>query len=97
MRLPQFVPWSTDAEELVFPCHTSIMSKDLLISKMKDQGYCPKDYSEAEKSENVPAAEKTTEKKDHSSIINAKRSMNLTELLAEQEDKEENQLTRVEI
>ena len=44
MRQPQFVPWSNDDAELVFPCHTSIMSQDLLIDKMKKYGYCPSDY-----------------------------------------------------
>ena len=41
MKLPQFVPWETDAEELIFASHTSLMSKDLLIGKMKEQGFCP--------------------------------------------------------
>jgi hypothetical protein len=36
MKLPQFVPWDTDAEELIFASHTSLMSKGLLIGKMKE-------------------------------------------------------------
>jgi hypothetical protein len=53
MKLPQFVPWDTDAEELIFSSHTSLMSPELLISKMKEQGFCAKDYVEASNNKSI--------------------------------------------
>ena len=31
MRIDQFVPWNDDVENIVFPCHTSVISRDLLL------------------------------------------------------------------
>jgi len=84
MRLPQFVPWDTDAEELIFASHTSIMSSELLISKMKDQGFCAKDYEDPALKPIEPEPKLTEEQiaelENYSMVQKPeKRSMNLTE------------------
>ena len=38
MQVEQFVPWDEDYEELIFPCHTSVISKELLNSKLVELG-----------------------------------------------------------
>jgi len=30
MQIQQFIPWGDDMEEFIFPCHTSIISRELL-------------------------------------------------------------------
>lgn len=31
MEIEQFIPWNNELKELIFPCHTSVMSQKLLI------------------------------------------------------------------
>ena len=38
MAMEQFVPWQEGIEQLVFPCHTSIISQELLIEKIEKHG-----------------------------------------------------------
>lgn len=38
MQIEQFVPWDDDLNEFVFPSHTSIISKQLIIDELKKQG-----------------------------------------------------------
>ena len=38
MQLEQFVPWEEGMEEFVFPSHTALISKDLLLSKLQVDG-----------------------------------------------------------
>lgn len=38
MQIEHFVPWNPDLEEVIFPCHTSIIWKELLIEKFAEQG-----------------------------------------------------------
>ena len=38
MAMDQFVPWEEGCEELVFPCHTSIISQELLLDKLESEG-----------------------------------------------------------
>lgn len=61
------------------------MSKNLLITKMKEQGYCAQDYGdEKEEKEEAPAAEPVEEKQNledntNSRPIIPKRSLNFAE------------------
>ena len=36
--MEQFIPWNDDITEFVFPSHTSVISRDLLVSELKKQG-----------------------------------------------------------
>lgn len=36
MRIDQFVPWNDDLDCIVFPCHTSVISRDLLLQKLSE-------------------------------------------------------------
>ena len=39
MQLEQFIPWEDDdMEEFIFSSHTSVISSQLLVSKMKENG-----------------------------------------------------------
>ena len=39
MQIEQFIPWEDDEEEeFIFPSHTSIISIDLIVEKMQEQG-----------------------------------------------------------
>ena len=39
MQIERFIPWEDeDLEEIVFPSHTSIISINLLVEKMKELG-----------------------------------------------------------
>jgi len=38
MQIEQFIPWDDNITEFVFPSHTSIISKELLIDELKKQG-----------------------------------------------------------
>jgi hypothetical protein len=34
MQIEQFIPWEDDMDEFVFPSHTSVMSRELLIEEL---------------------------------------------------------------
>ena len=36
MRIDWFIPWKEGIEELVFPCHTSVISQELLLKKISE-------------------------------------------------------------
>lgn len=39
MQIEQFIPWEDgDMEEFIFPSHTSIISTELIVEKMQEQG-----------------------------------------------------------
>lgn len=38
MIIDWFVPWDDGREELVFPCHTSVISQKLLMTKLEENG-----------------------------------------------------------
>ena len=38
MQIQQFIPWGEDMDELIFASHTSIISKQLLLEKLCDEG-----------------------------------------------------------
>lgn len=35
MQMEQFIPWNDDLDEFVFPSHTSVISRDLLVGELK--------------------------------------------------------------
>jgi hypothetical protein len=38
MQIEQFIPWEDEMDEFVFPSHTSVMSRELLIEELEKQG-----------------------------------------------------------
>lgn len=54
MQIEQFIPWEDDMIEFVFPSHTSVMSRELLIEELEKQGI----------KENVPKKVKSSVKTD---------------------------------
>ena len=38
MQIDQFIPWNDSQDEVIFPCHTSIIHKKLLIDVIEKQG-----------------------------------------------------------
>ena len=38
MRIDWFVPWDESLDELVFPVHTSVISQNLLLTKLAENG-----------------------------------------------------------
>ena len=42
MQIEQFIPWSNDdVKEIIFPCHTSVISEELLLKVIGEENEWP--------------------------------------------------------
>ena len=58
MHFQHSIPWPEDQDSFVFPCMTSLMSKNLLTQKLVDAGLIEKEKKEEEKSKDDKKKEK---------------------------------------